>query len=116
MDAARKAALEAAGIRVDEALPRFMGREAMLEKYLKKFPGDGTCAALAGAVSAGDWDAARMAAHTLKSLCGTLGMNDMQALVVEQERLLKAGETAAAADLMPRVLALYEGLCAAIGA
>ena len=34
MDQTRKARLEAGGIMVDEALERFMGNEAMLERYL----------------------------------------------------------------------------------
>ena len=37
MDQTRKARLEAGGIMVDEALERFMGNEAMLERYLQKF-------------------------------------------------------------------------------
>ena len=36
MDQTRKARLEAGGIMVDEALERFMGNEAMLERYLQK--------------------------------------------------------------------------------
>ena len=35
MDQTRKARLEAGGIMVDEALERFMGNEAMLERYLQ---------------------------------------------------------------------------------
>lgn len=38
MDQTRKARLEAGGIMVDEALERFMGNEAMLERYFTEIP------------------------------------------------------------------------------
>ena len=40
MDSQIKAGLMAAGVDVDEALERFMGSEAMLSRFLKKFPAD----------------------------------------------------------------------------
>ena len=33
----QKSQLIAAGIDIDDALPRFMGNEALLERFLKKF-------------------------------------------------------------------------------
>ena len=46
MDALKKERLAAAGIDVDGALERFMGNDALLERFLKKFLADGNYAAL----------------------------------------------------------------------
>ena len=40
MDEKRKARLQAGGIDVDSALARMMGSEALLERFLGKFPDD----------------------------------------------------------------------------
>ncbi len=114
MDMERKKRLESAGIHVDEALSRFMGSETMLERYLKKFPSDGTWPALKEALAHADWENARIAAHSLKNVWGTLGCVDMQALVMEQESYLKAGENEKAVALVPRIDAMFENSCAAI--
>ena len=52
MDDQIRAGLAAAGVDVDEALERFMGSEAMLERFLKKFPADRGFAALTAALTA----------------------------------------------------------------
>ena len=54
MDALKKERLAAAGIDVDGALERFLGYDALLERFLKKFLADGNYAALSAAVAAGD--------------------------------------------------------------
>lgn len=74
MDQTRKARLEAGGIMVDEALERFMGNEAMLERYLQKFLSEKSYAMLRDSLASNDWEAAGRAAHTLKSICGTIRM------------------------------------------
>ena len=85
MDQTRKARLEAGGIMVDEALERFMGNEAMLERYLQKFLSEKSYAMLRDSLASNDWEAAGRAAHTLKSICGTKGCEAMQELVILQE-------------------------------
>ncbi len=92
MDQTRKARLEAGGIMVDEALERFMGNEAMLERYLQKFLSEKSYAMLRDSLASNDWEAAGRAAHTLKSICGTIGCEAMQELVILQERHIRAGE------------------------
>ena len=93
MDQTRKARLEAGGIMVDEALERFMGNEAMLERYLQKFLSEKSYVMLRDSLASNDWEAAGRAAHTLKSVCGTIGCEAMQELVILQERHIRAGET-----------------------
>lgn len=103
MDQTRKARLEAGGIMVDEALERFMGNEAMLERYLQKFLSEKSYAMLRDSLASNDWEAAGRAAHTLKSICGTIGCEAMQELVILQERHIRAGEWKEAVGMMPEI-------------
>ena len=52
MDQDRKARLEAGGINIHGALERFMGNEAMLERYLQKFLTEKSYAGLEAAIAA----------------------------------------------------------------
>ena len=110
MDQTRKARLEAGGIMVDEALERFMGNEAMLERYLQKFLSEKSYAMLRDSLASNDWEAAGRAAHTLKSICGTIGCEAMQELVILQERHIRAGEWKEAVGMMPEISKLREYL------
>lgn len=51
-----------------------MGNEALLERFLKKFPQDENYQKLCAAMEASDWEAALTAAHTLKGICGNLSI------------------------------------------
>ena len=66
MDQARKAKLEAGGINVNSALERFMGNEAMAERYWLKFLNEKSYAMLRDAIDADDLETAAMAARTQK--------------------------------------------------
>lgn len=116
MDAQRKTRLIEAGVNVDNALERFMGNEKMLEKYLGRFLTEKSYAALADAIAASDQAAAQAAAHTLKSVCGTIGCEGMQALVVDQEAAMRAGNWDAAVAMMPEIAKTYEQICAVLQA
>lgn len=116
MDQTRKARLAAGGIRIDEALERFMGNEAMLERYLQKFLSEKSYAILRDSLAANDWETAGRAAHTLKSVCGSIGCEAMQKLVILQEGRLRAGQWQEAADMMPEIARSYESICEVIRA
>lgn len=116
MDAQKKAELEKAGINVDSALGRFMGNAAMLEKYLTRFLNEKSYAALVEAVKANDPAAAGIAVHTLKSVCGTIGCDQMHDLVVEQEKAIRGGQWEQAVAMMPQIQQAYDHVCAAIKA
>lgn len=111
MLAEKKTLLEQGGIDIDSALARFMGNEAMLERYLQKFLNEESYSSLRDAVNAQDWETAARAAHTLKSVCGTLGCTRMAELVIRQEQLLRSGEREAASAMMPEITACYDGIC-----
>lgn len=79
-------------------LRRFSGNEALLVKFLKKFPDDLTFSELDRAVKAADYDSALTAAHTLKGLSGNLGFTklfDRCERLVSYLRSGKREETAA---------------------
>ena len=114
MDSQIRAGLTAAGVNVDEALERFMGSEAMLERFLKKFPADKGFAALTEALEAGDHEGAVNAAHTLKGLCGNLSIKPLFAGFDRQVTLMRAGDWDAAAAMMPQLTENYNRALEAI--
>lgn len=116
MDQNRKTRLEEGGINLSGALERFMGNEAMLERYLEKFLTEKSYAQLLEAVAAGDREAAGVAAHSLKSVCGTLGCETMQKLALRQEQCIRAGNWDEAVTMMPEITSSYNGICAALRA
>ncbi len=68
----------AVGGNCDEALSRLMG-EAMLRRFVAKFPKDQSYATLRQALADGDRETAFRAAHTLKGLCLNLGFGKLLA-------------------------------------
>lgn len=116
MNPTDKQTLTAAGIDVDGALERFMGSEALLVRFLGKFPDDPNFPALEAAITAGDCEAAFTAAHTLKGVCGNLSMTALFDTVSRQTELLRSGDLAAAAGMMDSLRSQYRAVCSAIGA
>ena len=61
----------------NEAVSRMMG-EALLRRFLMKFPADPSFAMLEQALSAGNREEAFRAAHTIKGLCLNLGFGKLR--------------------------------------
>ena len=114
MDALKKERLAAAGIDVDGALERFMGNDALLQRFLGKFLTDPNYAALAAAVEAGDLKGALTASHTLKGVCGNLSMPELFRLLTCQVEALRANDWNRAASLMPDISRAYGTVVRAI--
>ena len=114
MTSARRAALEAAGIDVGEALERMMGSEALLERLLGRFLEDGSFSALGAALERGDQEGAVAAAHTLKGVCGNLSMTALFGLFTSQVAALREGDLAGAGRLMEEIGPAYSAVTAAI--
>lgn len=114
MDQQEKLQLKEAGVNVDAALERFMGNEAMLKKYLTRFLNEKTYESLLQAVKNDDQEAAKAAAHSLKSVCGTIGCEHMQELVINQEAAMRQGDWEKAKKLMPELQKTYDGICDAL--
>ena len=72
-----KEKLEAVGVEYDEVLKRFMGKEDFYLRMLKKFLDDKNYVELKQAVEQKNWAEAFTHAHTVKGLCGNLGLGGM---------------------------------------
>lgn len=114
MDIIKKRKLRDAGIDVDAALERLMGNEALLERLLKKFLLDDNFAKLEAAVSAGDSEAAVLASHTLKGVCGNLAMTLLFDLLTGQVAAFRANDWLGAAQRMPDISDAYWKIALAI--
>ena len=100
MDERRTAQLEAAGVDTEDALARFMGNEALMMKFLLRFPQDPSFQQLKEALARGDAAQAFAAAHTFKGVAGNLSMKALfqQASPVVED--LRRGDLASAEGKM----------------
>lgn len=114
MDAARKQRLTEAGLDLTGALDRFMNNEALLERFLAKFPADPNHDRLTAAIAAQDKEGALTAAHTLKGVCGNLSMTALFELLTRQVAAFRADDWEGAVAMMPELDRMYTALCAAI--
>ena len=69
--------LRQAGIDYDAAVARFVGKQAIYEKYLTKFLDDTHATDAAVAYEAKDYEEMLEQTHALKGVAGTLGMTDL---------------------------------------
>lgn len=109
-----KEELTRAGIDLEDALGRVLGSESLLERILKKFLEDPNYERLRAGLASGDADQAFRAAHTLKGVCGNLSMGRLYQLTAQQVELLRGGDCAGAAAMLPAVTREYELLTDAI--
>lgn len=70
-----KEKLQAVGVKYDEVLKRFMGKEDFYLRMLKKFLDDKNYGELRKAVDEKRWEDAFTYAHTVKGLCANLGLD-----------------------------------------
>lgn len=114
MEADKKTRLAQAGVNLDSAMQRFMGNEKMVEKYLDRFLNEKSYQELMTALGSDDKEGAARAAHTLKSVCGTLGFEKMQAQVIAQESAIRNGQWEEAVKMIPEIEEEYKHICSAI--
>lgn len=114
MQADKREKLEKAGIDVSGALERFMGNDALLERFLNKFLSDTNYEKLAAAIDAGDQETALTVAHTLKGVCGNLAMTELFELLTNQVAAFRAGGWEEGKSLMPNITLAYEKVVDAV--
>lgn len=114
MDATVRARLAAGGVNVDETLARFGGNEAMLLKYLRRFPSDTSYAALEAAMAAGGREAIKVACHTLKGVSGTLGLSPLYEASGAMMAELRSSDQTDVSALFASVQAAYRQATALI--
>ena len=115
MDETRRQQLACAGVDVDEVLDRFMGNEALMLKFLLRFPADENFSKLRQAMARHDAAGAFEAAHTLKGVTGNLSLKALYQLLIPLVEDLPRGDLAAAAGRMPELEAQYAQISAALG-
>ena len=114
MDEVRKERLMVAGIDVNGTLERFMGNEALLEQMLNKFKDDTHFQKLLEAAKQLNGDEGLSFSHTLKGMCGNLGMTELYELFDRQMRIFRGGDIADAFALLSEITPVYERMMEAI--
>lgn len=110
----KKDCLKAAGVDYDGALSRFMGNEALLSRFLKKFLDDPNFLSLQSALDSGNAEAAFRAAHTLKGVAGNLSLSALYDQAVKISELLRHGDLEGAKAVMPDVQEAYRKITEAL--
>lgn len=89
MDERFKRRLEEAGMEVDVVLKRFMGNEAMYQKFLLKFVDDKNYEGLVADIEKRDYEEAFKKAHTLKGVTANLGIEPVRSVAARITDLLR---------------------------
>ena len=113
MDDKFRQQLEECGADVETTLKRFMGNDAIYQKFLGKFPGDPNYAKLGTNIEAGAFEEAYKCAHALKGVVGNLGLTPIYEKVstLVEELRNKASEDVDAAranELWQEIKKVYE--------
>ncbi len=101
-------ALLSLGMNIDQTLARFVGNEALLFKFLRKFTQDGTYVQLEAAIRSGDKEEGFRAAHTLKGVAGNLGLDGLFNSVSPLVEALRSSDTSGVDAMFETVKAQYE--------
>lgn len=96
------------GVNVQEALDRIMNNEMFYDKFLKKFLQDTNYEKLKTALETGDHENGLDYAHTLKGVCGNLGMNELFELLKQMVDDYRAGDYSRLNDLFSKVSEKYD--------
>lgn len=109
-----KSQLEGRGIDYADAMERFGGNEALYRRLAAKFPSDPHFAEMKEALDDHDFDAALRAAHALKGVAGNLSFAALYQAACDMNDALRAGDTEAARNLLPRVESAYDNVLEAL--
>lgn len=102
------------GVDVDKALDRFMGSEALYEKFLLKFVQDRSFQKMVGFVNAGDIPQAFMQAHTMKGIAANLELGYLLEVLVPITEQLRHGELERIPEEQEDLEIRYNKLCTII--
>ncbi|MDE7428841.1 MAG: Hpt domain-containing protein [Lachnospiraceae bacterium] len=113
MDDKFRQQLEENGADVETTLKRFMGNDAIYQKFLGKFPADPNYANLGSNIEAGAFEEAYKCAHALKGVVGNLGLtpifNKVSELVEElRNKAADEVDAARANELWQEIKTVYE--------
>lgn len=85
--------LKAWGMEYEDTLHRFMNKEELLERFLRKFEADTSYLQLMEQLQAGNYGEAFAHAHTLKGVTANLGLEGLRRPASEITELLRHWET-----------------------
>lgn len=88
--------------------------EALVRRFLLKFPADPSRAALTAALAAEDWEGAFRAVHTLKGTAANLGLTSLQTAAAALTEALRPRTGAPDGALVSAVADAYETVLDAI--
>ncbi len=88
--------------------------ERLVQKFVLKFPDDGSYALLCASVDAGNWEEAFRAAHTIKGMCQNLSFTRLGESAAALTEALRGGKQPGAEDLLERVKEDYRTTAEAI--
>ena len=113
MDDKFRQQLEENGADVEATLKRFMGNDAIYQKFLGKFPADPNYANLGSNIETGAFEEAYKCAHALKGVVGNLGLtpifNKVSDLVEElRNKTSDEVDAARANELWQEIRTVYE--------
>ncbi len=89
-------------------ISRLGGSSALVERFLGKFPSDGSMQALRTALDSGETQVAFRAAHTMKGLCANLGLQTLFEKASAVTELLRAGSLEEARTALPELEEEYK--------
>ena len=104
--------LIAYGANVDEGLERCMGNEGFYLRLVETVKADPSFEALHTALADGNLDDAFAAAHSLKGALGNLSLTPLCEPILEITELLRNRTETDYSDLLAKIDAEYEKLCA----
>src|SRR5574344_2484752 len=96
-------AINTIGVNTEETLRRFSGNQALMEKFIRKFPQDTTLESLEAAIASKDYKSIEETAHTLKGLSGNLGFTELYELSTALVTAVRTSDYAKADGLSPQV-------------
>lgn len=101
-------ALSAVGVDAAPAIHRFADDEGLYLRFLSMLPDDECFGNIAPALEKDDYEAALMAAHTLKGLAGSLGAMQVYQGCSDIVQALRAKDYAAAKQAYPAMATDYQ--------
>ena len=91
-----------------QVIDRLGGMPALVVRFLTKFKNDGSFNELCAALDSGDTETAFRAAHTLKGVCATLGIQSVFRQASAITELLRGDALNEARAAMPALRQVYE--------
>lgn len=103
----------AVGGNYDDVIGR-LRTERLVQKFVLKFPADGSYKLLVDSLESGDVSEAFRAAHTIKGMCQNLSFTTLEKSASAITEMLRSGDLASARQYLPAVQTDYDRTVQAI--